>query len=209
MSKSLPPVWFTSLLDDNGNLLAGGKLQSYAAGTTTPLATYSDADGAANANPLVLDSSGRGAIWLTVDVAYKFVLSDSDDNVLFTVDDITAISGIADVTTAYEVILTYCETPGAQAFMGGEVVKRAVSFPVDFTGSGGAVQTNPGAEYVISIQKNDVEVGTATIDTSGTFTFATTGGSTVSLISGDQISFVGPDTVGTAANFMITLVGSL
>jgi hypothetical protein len=209
MSKSLPPLWFTQLLDNNGDLLSGGKINTYAAGTSTPLATYSNSTGSANANPVVLDSAGRANIFLTPDTGYKFELTDADDNVLLTVDNIISASGTSTSTTAYEVILTYCETPGAQAFMGGEVVKRAVAFPVDFTGSGGEVQTAPGAEFVISIQKNDVEVGTATIDTSGTFTFATTGGSTVSLISGDKISFVAPSSVGTAADFMITLVGTL
>ena len=58
-------------------------------------------------------------------------------------------------------------------------------------------------------QEERLQVGTITIDTSGVFTFATTGGATVSFISGDTIDFYAPDSVGTAANFKITLVGSL
>ena len=61
-------------LDNNGNPLAGGLLYTYAAGTTTPQATYTTAAGnVANANPIVLDSAGRVAnqVWLTAGVSYK------------------------------------------------------------------------------------------------------------------------------------------
>ncbi|MGP0039691.1 MAG: hypothetical protein ACLPJW_03145, partial [Rhodomicrobium sp.] len=51
--------------DANGAPLALGNLYYYAAGTTTPLDTYSDSAGTvANTNPIVLDGSGR----LDVDV---------------------------------------------------------------------------------------------------------------------------------------------
>jgi hypothetical protein len=51
--------------DSNGALLALGNIYYYVAGTTTPQDTYSDSAGTvANANPIVLDGSGR----LQVDV---------------------------------------------------------------------------------------------------------------------------------------------
>jgi hypothetical protein len=209
MSKSLPPLWLTQLLDNNGDLLSGGKIYTYAAGTTTPLVSFSDSSGAANTNPVILDSAGRASVFITPDTGYKFVLKDASDNILLTVDNIVSDSGAASLSTVYEVILTYAETPGAQGWMGGEVLKRSVTFPIDWEGSGGAVITNPGSDYIISIQKNGVEVGTATIDTSGVFTFATTGGATVSFVSGDSIDFYAPASVGTAASFKMTLVGSL
>lgn len=209
MSKSLPPLWLTQLLDNNGDLLVGGLIYTYAAGTSTPLVTYSDSSGAANTNPVVLDSAARANIFLTPDVGYKFVLKTSAGVTLLTVDNILSESSGGSATTAYEVLLTYAETPGAQGWMGGIEFKRAVTFPVDFDGSGGSVVTAPGSSYAIDVQKNGSTVGTITIDTDGVFDFATTGGSTVSFISGDTIDFYGPDSVGTAANFKITLVGSL
>lgn len=66
--------------DNNGAPLAGGLLYTYAAGTTTPAATYTSSTGAtANSNPIVLDSAGRPAseIWLTTGSSYKFVLQTS------------------------------------------------------------------------------------------------------------------------------------
>ena len=63
--------------DDNGNPLTGGKVYTYAAGTTTPLATYTTSTGAvANTNPIILDAAGRtpNEIWLIAGTLYKFIV---------------------------------------------------------------------------------------------------------------------------------------
>lgn len=83
--------------DNNGNPLSGGKLYSYAAGTTTPQTTYTSASGAtAHTNPIILDSAGRvvtGEVWLTAGQNYKFVLSTSTEVMISTWDNITGING--------------------------------------------------------------------------------------------------------------------
>lgn len=78
--------------DNSGVPLTGGKLYSYAAGTTTPLATYTTSAGnVAHTNPIVLDAAGRvpagGEIWLTY-ASYKFVLKNSNDVLIATYDNI-------------------------------------------------------------------------------------------------------------------------
>lgn len=75
--------------DSSGGVLAGGKLQFYESGTSTPLDTYSDdALTSANANPAEADSAGRwGAIFLK-DQDYKVVLSDSDDVQIWSADPV-------------------------------------------------------------------------------------------------------------------------
>lgn len=80
--------------DNNGNPLSGGKLFTYAAGTTTPQVTYTTAAGnVAHTNPIVLDSAGRipagGEIWLTDEVNYKFTLNTSANVLIATYDDVT------------------------------------------------------------------------------------------------------------------------
>lgn len=91
-------------LDNNGNVLAGGKLYSYEAGTTTPQATYTTAAGnIAHTNPIVLDSAGRvstGEIWVTAGENYKFVIKTSTDVTLATWDNITGINGTGIATNA-------------------------------------------------------------------------------------------------------------
>lgn len=85
---SLAPVLRQRFFDSNGVPLNGGKLESYAAGTSTPKATYSDSAGTvANANPVILDSEGYADVWLGAG-AYKFILKNSADVVQWTRDNI-------------------------------------------------------------------------------------------------------------------------
>lgn len=68
--------------DNSGNPLAGGKIFTYTAGSSTKQTTYSDSAGTVpNANPVVLDADGRltGQVWLTAGVSYKIVLTASTD----------------------------------------------------------------------------------------------------------------------------------
>lgn len=79
-------------LDNSGYPLTGGKLYTYAAGTTTLQTTYTTSAGnVTRTNPIVLDAAGRvpssGEIWLTSQ-AYKFVLYTSTDVLIATYDDI-------------------------------------------------------------------------------------------------------------------------
>jgi hypothetical protein len=208
MATSYAPV-LLQLFDDYGDVLAGGKVYTYEAGTSTPLATYQDLAGATpNANPVILDAAGRATIRLTDGVAYKYIVHDSDDNLIATQDNVVVGEAEDETENVYLVHLTYCETPGAQAFMGGAAITHACVFPVDFDGSAGSVGTLPGGDYTISVQKNGIEVGTILFDALGEATFATTGGGTVSCIFGDVITFVAPDS-GSAGNIMATLVGEL
>jgi len=74
----------------SGIPLAGGLLYTYAAGTTTPSATYTDSSGGtANSNPIVLDARGEANVWLGA-ATYKFKLCDSTNTEIWTVDNISA-----------------------------------------------------------------------------------------------------------------------
>jgi hypothetical protein len=92
MNTALMPFGKQQFFSSNGVPLAGGFVFSYAAGTTTPLATYQDANGAAaNTNPVVLDAGGFGNIWLTAD-AYKIVVEDADGVQVWSQDNVSAVS---------------------------------------------------------------------------------------------------------------------
>jgi hypothetical protein len=80
--------------DDNGVPLAGGLIYTYQAGSSTPLVTYTTNGGTiANANPIVLDASGRTPqqIWLLTGYSYKFVLQNADAVLIQTLDNIYPI----------------------------------------------------------------------------------------------------------------------
>ena len=84
--------------DSNGAPLAGGLLYTYAAGTTTPQATYTTSVGnIACANPIVLDAAGRttSEIWMTQGVAYKFVLKDLTSVQIGSYDNLPGINDVA------------------------------------------------------------------------------------------------------------------
>ena len=83
--------------DNNGDILSGGKLFTYAAGTTTPATTYTSSSGLTpNSNPIILDAAGRVAneIWLATNTLYKMVLKTSADVELWTKDNITGIAAL-------------------------------------------------------------------------------------------------------------------
>jgi len=70
--------------------LAGGKLYSYLAGTSTPQATYTDSTGTVpNANPVILDAAGMADVWLG-GVSYKLTLTDALGNIQWVEDNITS-----------------------------------------------------------------------------------------------------------------------
>lgn len=89
--------------DDSGNPLVGGKLYSYLAGSNTPQATYTDSSGITpHANPIILDSAGRvpgNEIWVTEGISMKFVLKNSSDATIYTVDNINTSYIAADLAS--------------------------------------------------------------------------------------------------------------
>ena len=98
---SLTPTPKQQIYGSDGNPLVGGKIYTYSAGTTTPLATYTDAGGlTANTNPVILNSLGQANIWLAPSSSYKFSVFTSTDVLLYTVDNIaTPIDYLSLVTS--------------------------------------------------------------------------------------------------------------
>jgi hypothetical protein len=104
MSVFLSPVGGAGaqFFDNNGNPLTGGKLYTYAAGTTTPQVTYtSSAGNVAHTNPIVLDAAGRvpgsSEVWLQF-APYKFVLKTSTDVTLGTWDNVSGVGAAVSVS---------------------------------------------------------------------------------------------------------------
>jgi hypothetical protein len=78
-------------VDAAGDPCVGCFLYSYAAGTTTPLNTYTDSTGGTpNTNPVVLGTDGGAAIWLGAS-SYKFILKDTGGTPIWTVDNVSGV----------------------------------------------------------------------------------------------------------------------
>jgi hypothetical protein len=86
MAQLAPSPKFRAVGAD-GLALVGGKLWTYVEGTSTPKASYTSFTlGASNTNPVILNARGEADVWL--DGAYKLVLTDAADVVIWTVDSI-------------------------------------------------------------------------------------------------------------------------
>jgi hypothetical protein len=84
---SLSPPPKLQFFGTDGLPLVGGKLYTYAAGTTTPLATYVDHTGTTtNTNPVILDSNGQANVWLPETTSFKYILKTAAETTLYTVD---------------------------------------------------------------------------------------------------------------------------
>jgi hypothetical protein len=94
-SLTIAPWLTEAFFDTNGAPYASGTVETYEAGTSTPLATYSDSAGlVANPTTITLNAAGRPQV-SGVDVAmycaaqaYKFVLKNSAGTIILTRDNI-------------------------------------------------------------------------------------------------------------------------
>lgn len=91
--------------------LASASLYFYASGTTTPLATYSDAAlSIANTNPVVADASGTfGNIFLQ-QLSYRVILKDSNGAQIWSGDPVAVTPGSAAGSRSLKKI-TVADTP--------------------------------------------------------------------------------------------------
>lgn len=123
-------------LDNNGNMLSGGLIYTYNAGTTTPLATYTSNLGTvAHPNPIILDSSGRvpgGEIWLSYGFGYKFVTKDSNNILIGTYDNIPSSAQPPIVNDASSISYEQGYTLTAGSFTVGKTYRIATIGSTNF-----------------------------------------------------------------------------
>ena len=172
-------------LDSAGIPLAGSKLCSYIAGTTTPLATYTDSTaGTPNTNPIILDSYGRASVWVGSGL-YKFVLrtggtgSCSDGVVQWTQDNVgswlysttAALALTSRLTVSIPGTLAIGSDLGPSAFYTTSTTVKSVT---------AIVKTAPtGASLVMTIQQGATVLFTCTIPAASTSCTASSGAQTV------------------------------
>lgn len=143
----------------DGTPLAGGKLYTYAAGTTTPLATYTDqSGGAANPNPVILDSRGEASVWLGTST-YKFVLKTSTDVDVWTIDNLSG--GVSSVSPSFSGNATFT---GNVSIEGDTTLGNASGDTVTINGTAVSVPNNLNIDsntLYIDASNNRVGVGTS------------------------------------------------
>jgi hypothetical protein len=154
--------------DNNGNVLSGGKIYTYQAGTTTPLATYTtNSESAFHTNPIILDSAGRvpsgGEIWLQFGIGYKFVLKTSTDVLIATYDNIPSSVQPPAANDADSIMYEQGYTVTAGSFVVGKIYRIASVGTTDFTLIG-ATNNTVGTHFIAT----GVGTGTGTAELSQT-----------------------------------------
>jgi hypothetical protein len=204
MAVNLSPVGGVAaqFFNNSGSaVLTGGKLYTYAAGTTTPAATYTTSQGNVPwTNPVVLDAAGRvpgsGEIWLTDGIIYKFVLKDSNDVLIATYDNITGINSNSVSYTNQQEIVT--ATAGQTVFNLGisyQPATNSLSVFVD-----GVNQYGPGAQYsYVETDANTVTFNSG-LHVGAEVKFTTTQQQGAGAVDAAQVSYDPPFTGSVATN---------
>jgi hypothetical protein len=157
--------------------LVGGKLYTYAAGTSTPKATYADADATVpNTNPIILDDRGEATVFW--DGVYKVALYDASDNLIWTQDNLddpsrqvldlqaaldAALAGLPKVVNSIAELRSLDKTVYAKA--------QVLGYYAPSDGGGGVFQYD--------------STDTTSVDNGGTFIVATDGGRWKLVLVGD------------------------
>lgn len=144
MAVKLSPIFNDAQLDSSGNPLTGGKLYTYAAGSSTPQTAYQDSAGATpHTNPIVLNSRGEppAPIWLTSALTYKFDLQTAASVSIRTVDN---ISGVNDTSVSLDQWVSSGLTPtyvsGTSFTLSGDQTSAFhIGRRLKTTNSGGAI----------------------------------------------------------------------
>lgn len=190
MSTELLPNLKYKPTGADGMPVPGGKIWTYEAGTTTPLATYTDqAATTPHPNPIILNGNGEATIYITSGVQYKAVFTDPDDVVIWTEDNwsgvgFSGILGTGDVAGATgsvnnEIVLFSGTT--------GKVLKRAA-------GTGFVKATSGVISYSTAVDLSTDTTGSLPINRGGT------GQATAS----DALNALLPSQTGNANKFFQT-----
>jgi hypothetical protein len=189
-------------LDNAGNVLTGGKIYTYAAGTTTPQVAYTNTTGAIpHSNPIILNAAGRvpgGEIWLTDGLLYKFVLRDSNDVLIATYDNIAGINSNFVAFTNQQEIQT--ATAGQTVFnlttMTYQPGTNSLSVFVD-----GVNQYGPGSSYAYLETDSDTVTFVTGLHVGAEVKFTTSNlNSSASVNDAEQVSYIPPFTGSVATN---------
>lgn len=140
MTTQLSPLPVQRFYDNNNNPLAGGRLYTYIAGTTTPKPTYVDSTGVtANTNPVVMNARGEANVWLASGQPYKFVLKDASDVLIWTVDQVNNVGGSTISVKDFGAVGDGATNDTA-----------AIQAAINFCGSGARRLWVPTGNYVVS-----------------------------------------------------------
>lgn len=112
--------------------------------------------------------------------------------------------------TSYDIMMWYSTAPTTGVVMFSIKLTTMVTLQDNFANSVGIIVTNPTASFVMTVERNSVQIGTITVSTGGIFTFATSGATTEIFNAGDHLTITAPVAVdATASAISVTLSGTV
>jgi hypothetical protein len=215
-----PITLLIQMFSNIGIPLAGGSVETYLAGTTTPVTTYTDSTGTTqNQNPISLSPAGRlqsvggapVACWVPQGTAHKMVILDSSSNFVMSIDNLTAIN---DPST----LLALLSTVSTPSVLGGaDIVANAMrSYDVLATVRAAQVPSLAAGQTLVI----DLEGGTLVNDgNGGLFYWSATSTATddngLTTIKPNSIASGSPgrylrqtNLFGSSGTFVVTVIGA-
>jgi hypothetical protein len=112
--------------DADGNPMAGGSIETYLPGTSTPKAVWVDADQLAFAtNPVVMDAAGRTLMY--GDGEYRLVIRDAAGNLVADIEATTIVSAAMAPVVAAPTITDAIDMLGIDDLIAAEAAARAAA----------------------------------------------------------------------------------
>lgn len=104
VNVAISPVARQQFFDANGKPLASGCVSTFAAGTSTAQATYTDSSGLfQNTNPIILDAGGFASIWLSNN-SYRIQVNAAPSSGSCSPTNLGTQQYVADNVSAYQTI---------------------------------------------------------------------------------------------------------
>jgi hypothetical protein len=208
MAVNLSPVGGVAaqFFTNTGAVLTGGKIYTYAAGTTTPATTFTSSNGLTPwTNPIVLDAAGRvsgsGEIWLTDGINYKFLLKDANDVLIATYDNISGInSNFVAFVNQQQIITATANQTVFNLSISYQPGTNSLSVFVD-----GVNQYGPGAQYAYTETDSDTVTFVSGLHVGAEVKFTTTQQQSAGAVNASQVTYNPAGTGAVATNVQAKL----
>lgn len=158
------------LTDSSGQPLAGGKVYTYSAGTTSPKTTWQDSGKVTpQANPVILDAQGKKLVF--ADGAYKFRIDDANDVTQYTLDNLqfakySGSATYAGATTGSSNAYVATLSPALLSLANG----AKITFEANHTNTGAATLNVNGLGAIELAHANDTPFAANEVVSGNTYT---------------------------------------